>query len=648
MEHLLALIDGDGFMPHGHCYLWTPALLWGQALSNLAIAGAYFSIPFALTYFVRKREDIVFRPMFLMFGLFIMSCGFTHLMDLWTIWRPAYWLDVAVRMFTAGASVSTAWMLWVAMPKALALPSPVALEQANRSLREEISARKLSEERLRASEERFRLLVEGLQDHAMWMMAPDGTVESWNPGAARIYGYSEEEVIGQPAARLYRPEDVAAGEFDALLARARRDGSCEEEGWRVRRDGSRFYANVVTTALHGPDGALRGFARITRDITQRREAEAALRAAEAARESQARLQEMADAMPQIVWTSNAEGLAEYFNRRWYEVTGANHEVSLGQGWSKWVHPDDREAVFESWRAALAAGEVLQIEERIYDRRSGSFRWHLARAVPVRAPGGNVVRWFGTATDVHELREAQRELQEQAQDLARSNEELEQFAYVASHDLQEPLRMVSAFTQLLERRYAERFDGEGREFMHYVIDGARGMQRLIDDLLAYSRIGRRGQPPRPVAADEALGQARANLKLAIDETAARIDCDPLPCVSGDEPQLVQLFQNLIANAIKFRGSNRPHIRIAAVRHGVHWRFSVADNGIGIAPAHFERIFVIFQRLHSKSEYPGTGIGLAACKKIVERHGGRIWVESQPGGGATFFFTLPAVDDPREQG
>jgi light-regulated signal transduction histidine kinase (bacteriophytochrome) len=175
-----------------------------------------------------------------------------------------------------------------------------------------------------------------------------------------------------------------------------------------------------------------------------------------------------------------------------------------------------------------------------------------------------------------------------------------------------------------------------------------MQRLIDDLLAYSRIGRRGLVPEPVAADEALARARANLKLAIDETAARIESDPLPCVSGDEPQLVQLFQNLIANAIKFRGSNPPHIRIAAVRHGMHWRFSVADNGIGIAPAHFERIFVIFQRLHSKSEYPGTGIGLAACKKIVERHGGRIWVESRPGGGATFFFTLPAADGLREQG
>jgi PAS domain S-box-containing protein len=639
MADFLGYFGVDGFMPHGHCYLWTPALLWGQAASNAAIAAAYFSIPFALLYFVRKRSDIAFRPMFVMFGLFILSCGVTHLMDLWTIWRPAYWLDLGVRAFTAASSLTTAWMLWVAMPKALSIPSPAALEAANAKLREEIAVRRQTEEQLRNSEERFRLLVEGVHDYAMCMLGPDGTVQSWNPGAERIKGWEAASIIGKHMSVFYPPEDVRAGRPEALLQRALLQGGCEEEGWLLRKDGTPFYSHVALTPLHEDSGRLRGFARVTRDITQRHQAELVLRAAEAARESQARLQELADAMPQIVWTSDADGAAQYFNRRWYEVTCAEPSSSLGTEWAHWLHPDDRTRVLDAWRRSCEAGDVLDIEQRIFHARSAEYRWYLARAVPVKTEAGAPLRWFGTATDVHDLREARQELLEQAQDLAQSNAELEQFAYVASHDLQEPLRMVSAFTELLQRRYADRFDGEPREFMRYVVEGAQGMQHLIDDLLAFSRIGRNGAPPKPAASLEALQRALANLKISIDETRASFETGPLPVVAADPVQLTQLFQNLIGNALKFRGQRVPHIRIHARRSGEHWQFSVADNGIGIAPQHFERIFVIFQRLHTKSEYAGTGIGLAACRKIVERHGGRIWVESRIGEGSVFHFTLP---------
>ncbi|MBI3979945.1 MAG: PAS domain-containing sensor histidine kinase, partial [Chloroflexi bacterium] len=211
--------------------------------------------------------------------------------------------------------------------------------------------------------------------------------------------------------------------------------------------------------------------------------------------------------------------------------------------------------------------------------------------------------------------------------------------VASHDLQEPLRMVSSYVQLLARRYQSKLDRDADEFIDYAVDGARRMQVLINDLLAYSRIGRRGQPFQAVDAAAAFAEATANLRLAIEESRAVVTADPLPTVSADPGQLVQLFQNLIGNAVKFHGAEPPMVHVSAREEGHEWVFSVQDNGIGIEPEYYERIFVLFQRLHNQAAYPGTGIGLAVCKKIVERHGGRIWVESAPDRGARFSFTLP---------
>lgn len=237
-----------------------------------------------------------------------------------------------------------------------------------------------------------------------------------------------------------------------------------------------------------------------------------------------------------------------------------------------------------------------------------------------------------------LRDQESKLQVAITDLQRSNKELEQFAYVASHDLQEPLRMISSYTQLLAERYQDKLDEKANLFIHYAVDGAVRMQQLINDLLVFSRIGTKGKPLEPVDAHAALGKALGNLKMTIDEAKAIITNDKLPEVRGDASQLLQLFQNLIGNALKFRGEKYPHIHIATQDKGQEWLFSVKDNGIGIDPQFADKIFVIFQRLHTKEEYPGSGIGLAICKKIVERHGGRIWFESEPGKGATFYFTI----------
>lgn len=240
----------------------------------------------------------------------------------------------------------------------------------------------------------------------------------------------------------------------------------------------------------------------------------------------------------------------------------------------------------------------------------------------------------------ENRVAQRtaELAERAKDLERSNEELQQFAYVASHDLQEPLRTIASFTQLLAKRYEDKLDDKAREFIGFAVDGSKRMQTLINDLLRYSRVGTQGKPPEPVHCDEIVDRVLKSLKRAIDDSGAAITRDLLPVVLADEVQLSQLFQNLLGNAMKFRGMEPLKIHIGAEPAAAGWKIWVRDNGIGIAPEHKDRIFVIFQRLHTKAQYPGTGIGLAICKKIAERHGGRIWLEPTPGGGSTFFFTV----------
>jgi light-regulated signal transduction histidine kinase (bacteriophytochrome) len=242
-------------------------------------------------------------------------------------------------------------------------------------------------------------------------------------------------------------------------------------------------------------------------------------------------------------------------------------------------------------------------------------------------------------EIEEWRQAEAKLLLRSQELTRSNTELEQFAYVASHDLQEPLRMVASYVQLIEKRYQDKLDSDGREFIEFAVDGAKRMRVLIEDLLAYSRITTRAKPFQSTDFEEVLETVTDNLQMVIRESGAQITHSPLPTVSGDVTQLTQLFQNLLSNAIKFRRDTTPEVHIHAEPQEDYWLISVQDNGIGIEAQHLDRIFLLFQRLHGRGAYPGTGLGLAICRKIVERHGGTIWVESETGSGSKFSFTIP---------
>lgn len=376
------LFESD-FMPHGHCYFWQPEIVWLHVISDAVITLAYFSIPALLLQFVRKRPDIAYSKVFLLFGAFIVACGTTHALEIWTLWHGTYRLAGLVKALTAAISIATAVALVPILPQALRIPSHAQLSGAIAELAKQVVERRATQERLDA----------------------------------------------------------------------------------------------------------------------------------------------------------------------------------------------------------------------------------------------VVR-----------------------DLKRSNAELERFAYVASHDLQEPLRAITSYTQLLSRRYKGKLDADADDFIGFAVDGAQRMQALIKGLLELSRVDSRGQQAQPVATEALVGTVLRVLDGPIAAARATLDVAPLPVVKGDEAQISQLFQNLLSNALKFRRPDvAPSIRVEAARAGAVWHFTISDNGIGIPPEHQERVFGMFERLHGEGEYPGTGIGLALCKRIVERHGGRIWLESTPGAGSRFHFTLLAVDE-----
>ena len=299
-------------------------------------------------------------------------------------------------------------------------------------------------------------------------------------------------------------------------------------------------------------------------------------------------------------------------------------------------------VFLKQMVSVANGETF-FESEAYARTFKGRRLHVAMAARVFERQGDSVPVVLSMMDITQRKEMELELRQLNEELQRSNEELEQFAYVASHDLQEPLRMVASYTQLLEQRYGEHLDDRARKYIDYAVDGAKRMQGLISDLLELSRIGTQGKSLVPTSADEILDKVLANLRLSIEECGGRVTREPLPTVAADRGQLAQLLQNLIANGLKFhRPEAPPVIHVSAARADDAWTFSVRDNGIGIAEEFAGDVFNVFRRLNKRGEYEGNGIGLAVAKKIVARHKGRLWLESVPGEGSTFYFTLPTLD------
>lgn len=538
----------------------------------------------------------------------------------------------------------------------------------------DITERKRAEDALRESEERFRNLAD-VAPALIWMSEPDQRRTYFNRTWLEFTGRKVEQEIGNGWVENLHPLD--RDRYLEAYSRAFADGRPFELEYRLRRhDGEYRWVLARGTPRHTPSGSFAGFLGLCMDVTDRKIAQENLR------QSEQRYRTLTEAIPQIVWNTDPRGEVTYFNRRWLDYTDLPVEKAHGQGWMSAVHPDDRERVFADWRNTIthpangAAGDRFTNELRLRNAATDEYRWFLSVAVPLRGEDGAIDRWIGSMADIHdqkmvaetlermvrerttdlideieERRRAEQQVRAVAAELERSNSELEQFAYIASHDLQEPLRKIQAFGDRLRTKYRDELPEPGREYVDRMHQSAARMRRLIDDLLNYSRVTTTARPFKRVDLGQLVPEVVADLDERINPTGGAVHVGEMPEIDADPTQMRQLFQNLIANAVKFHKPNVPpeiEVRAECVSALLPaggaapipaCRITVRDNGIGFDEKYLSRIFQVFQRLHGRNEYEGTGVGLAICRKIAERHGGTITAQSRIGEGATFVVTLP---------
>ena len=618
-----SLLSSD-FLPHGFCLHWDPALLFTLIAANLGIALAYFSIPLALLYFIRHRKDLPYPWMFRLFGMFIVACGLTHIMTVWTLYQPLYWPEAIIDLYTAGVSLVTAVLLWPLIPKALSLKNPEELRIANEKLAQSVVHGQ-------KAEQKFRLLLETAPE-ARVILNGEGKIDLVNFQTERIFGYNRDDIIGRPIEMLIPKgiqENRVKGEVkDLLLKPTERSTVAGCELYALRKNGRKFPIDIRFSPLETEEGAL--IALSIRDITDQKQTMEALQA-------QA---ELLDLTHDAILVRDLDGTIRYWNRGAEEMYGFSEDEAIAHISHDLFKTEHPKSYSEIEKEILDKGRWDG--ELIHYSKNGRRMIVESRHSLNKDMQGKPVAILEINTDITERKEAEQK-QQTMSEMARSNAELEQFASVASHDLQEPLRAVAGCLQVLEKTYKGKLDDNADELIHYAVDGAQRMRNLINDLLSLSRVNSSGWPLLRTELSHVYEEALKNLAATIAESNATITHDPLPIIMADSSQLVQLFQNLISNAIKFRDERSPEIHVGAKRQDNKWLFSISDNGIGFSQEYADKLFQPFKRLHTRDKYPGTGIGLAICKRIVERHGGTIKVESQLGKGTTFYFTLAATNE-----
>ena len=509
---------------------------------------------------------------------------------------------------------------------------------------------------LRESEERFRLMIQAVKDYAIFMIDPQGRVANWNEGAHRIKGYEAEEIIGKHFSIFYPEDALARGWPEHELQVAASEGSFEDEGWRIRKDGSRFWANVVITALHDDDRELIGFTKVTRDLSERRRHEEALR------RSEERLRLMTDSVKDYaIFLLDPEGHISSWNEGARRIKGYEADEIIGKHFSIFYPEEQLERNWPEYELKVTRKEGRFEDEGWRLRKDGSRFWANVVITALRTDDLRLIGFTKVTRDLterrkheEELRGSEERLRAAYEEVRQRNSELQNFTRAASHDLQEPLRKLITFTDLLDIECGDRLDTQGRHYTESIRRSAERMSELVRDLLSYSRLASPQKPLVPVDLNRVIDDTLANLQVLLEETEGRVERTLLPSIQADPTQMRQLFQNLIGNALKFhRPGVPPNIRIhadaadetQALQDSV--TITVADNGIGFDEKYAEDLFTPFHRLHPRSEYEGTGLGLAICRRIVQRTGGTISAHSANGSGAAFVVTLPVeapVDPP----
>lgn len=508
---------------------------------------------------------------------------------------------------------------------------------------------------LKDEAERYRLMVEQVQDYAIFLIDPHGYIITWNEGGERIKGYSSEEIIGRHFSLFYTKEDLDGHKPERELKIAAEMGKYEEAGWRVKKNGSLFWAKVVITALYDERNQLIGYSKVTSDLTAQREAE------EIIRQSEERYRLLVEQVRDYaIFMLDEKGRVTSWNEGAKKLKGYTTEEILGKHFSVFFTEEDVLQNKPALKLQAARRNGKYEEEGWRVRKDGSRFWANILITAVYNAEGMLVGFSKVTRDLTERKEAEKVLRESYEryrhladqlkatndELSDANQELEQFASVASHDLQEPLRTVLSFMHLIDKKLEEG-SADLRPFVGKSITAASRMRELIQKLLQYSHINRGETVREVIHVNELIEQALQNLKNAIDTSSSNISVDSeVEWIEGDRFQLVQLIQNLLSNAIKFTNQDNPSIRISCRRENDYVRFGVSDNGIGIEQEKLDEVFEIFKRLNPKARFPGSGIGLAICKKIVERHEGQIWAESEKNKGTTFYFTIkqPLVEQP----
>ena len=486
---------------------------------------------------------------------------------------------------------------------------------------------------VRANENAVSLLsaIVDSSDDAIISKDLNGIITTWNKSAERLFGYTTAEAVGQAVAALLVPADRQEEERE-FLSRLQR-GECIDhfETKRRRKDGSLLDVSLTISPVKDARGNIVGASKIARDITDRLQKERAALLFSA----------IVDSSDDAIISKDLNGIITTWNKSAERLFGYTAAQAVGQSVATLLIPADRQDEEPEILSRLRRGERVDHFETKRRRKDGSLLDISLTISPVKDARGNIVGASKIARDITAQvrnREALRRANEQ---LAQSNADLEYFAYSASHDLQEPLRMVATYSEMLRRKYGSKLDAKADRYLSYLTEGSARMEHLLRDLRAFTHASTHSGPSPEVDANAVLGGALENLRVPIDESRAEVISGPLPTVRLHEFQLGQLFQNIIGNAIHYKSEAAPHITINAEPDGDAWRFSIQDNGIGIAAEYREKIFGMFKRLHTAADYAGSGMGLAICQRIVERVGGRIWVESQLGRGSTFFFTLPAA-------